>query len=204
MNPGLPGFLRVLIGQTLGGGIENLPALASTPGYIFSMLIGKWWLRPGKAAIEVSATEHALVARRVMLGLEPDAARFTQRDMLSALTEAEIAEFRKIGVEQQALEFLCVPNDPRIFAIREWCWIRVRRDRFYLWKLDAASLRVIRESHSFWSAQPKSDPRDAADIVELSSGDEFSLSIRRLLDGRSKPASLRTAAMRSLCHRRQR
>src|SRR5689334_6926795 len=117
------------------------------------MLIGKWWLRPNELSLDVSTTEHALVARRVMLGLSPDEPVFTQADMFQALPSGQIHEFTSRGVSPGVLEFLSRPSDPRVYAIRKWGWIRTRRDRFYLWKLDDATLKTIRECPDYWQAQ---------------------------------------------------
>jgi hypothetical protein len=171
---------------------------------ISNMLIGKWWLRPTKAALDVSTTEHALVARRVMLRMDPDAARFTQIEMFDALTPAESAEFKAQDVPVDALDFLSRRNDPRVYAIREWGWVRVRRDRFYLWKFDRRALRTIRSSSGYWSAQPNMDPNDATDVIELSSADEFSIPLSTLRNPAMDVKSLLELASRTLAARRQR
>lgn len=166
------------------------------------MLTGKWWLRPDGAALNVSDTEHALVARRVMLGLKPDANRFSQRVMFAALTPEEQTEFRKAG--KSILSFLREENDPRVFAIRQWRWVRVRKDRFYLWKFDVATLRIIRASRDYWSQQVSLASGDCIDVIELSTGDEFSLPVRCLRAATAKASSLKNSARRALMPRRQR
>lgn len=168
------------------------------------MLNGKWWLRPDASSLDVSATEHALIARRVMLGLAVDEAMFTHADMFDPLTSEQIKEFTDRNVPRSAIGFLSHTNDPRVYAIQEWGWIRVRRDRYYLWTLDDAALRTIRASSDYWQAQGNLEEHDMIDVIELNSSNESSLRVGLIRDSRLDAAALRASAARSLLPRRQR
>ncbi len=144
------------------------------------MLTGKFWITP-EGLIDVTMTEHALVARRVMLGLAPDEPRFTVRNMFKALSPEEQAEFRARGVPEDALSFLeKEPNEPRIFMIRERGWIRVRASGFYIWTMDAATLQRILGAQDFWRAQTKFDPYEALNFHVLSTHSACWLTARQL------------------------
>ena len=168
------------------------------------MLNGKWWLRPDGASLDVSATEHALIARRVMLGLTFDEPVFTHADMFNALTSEQLKKYINRGVPRTALEFLSRPNDPRIYAIQQWGWIRVRRDRFYLGTLNDKSLQTIRQSGVYWQAQGTLHEHDMIDVVELAASCEFALNVSRVRDCSLDSATLRASANRPLMPRRQR
>lgn len=155
------------------------------------MLTGKYWITPG-GVIDVSDSEHALYARKIMLGLAPEDFTYNVRTMFTPLSARERKKFRSRGVGGDALDFLGQPgNDPRMFAIREWGWVRTRASAFYLWVLDDAALRLVRGARDFWAGQTQAGARDAIDVLELSTGTEFELAV-----GQVRKAGLGATALR--------
>jgi len=130
--------------------------------------------------VDVSAGEHALYARKFMLGLSETDNRFTVLSMFTALSAAEIAEFGRNGVPRDVLDFLSKANDPRIYMIQKRRWVRIRQQAFYLWTLDDATLSRIRDADEYWRAQLKYDHDDVVDIIELSTNSEYPIPARTL------------------------
>ena len=155
------------------------------------MLHGKYWLTVDGVA-DVTVSEHALYARRYMLGVTEGDAGCDMADMFRTLRKVEVLQFRRRGVAAGILEFLSQKNpDPRVYALREYGWVRVRDCRFYLWRLDDHSLQIIRAAKEYWKAQSNLHPHDVADVIELATDEEFTIPVKRLRSTRMNATALR-------------
>jgi hypothetical protein len=144
------------------------------------MITGKYWITP-KAVVDVTVSEHALFAKKVMLGLHPDDPAYNVTTMFKPLSAVEMRRYRKRGVGPRILNFLSTPgNDPRVYVIRHWQWIRTRQSSFYLWALDRSNLRAFRNAAAFWDAQRYVNAGDVADVIELSTDSTCVVPIDRL------------------------
>jgi len=154
------------------------------------MLNGKYWLIPGGRVVDVTLSEHAIYARKEMLGLPCGNPSVSHGNMLCPLTPSEIVDHRRRGVTEDVLSFLSVDSqrsDPRVYAINSWNWIRARfiemdSPGFWLRSIDDATLRTIRSASDFWLAQKQLTDFDMINVTELSTGDCYEISVLRLRD----------------------
>jgi len=159
------------------------------------MLHGKYWLT-AEGVADVIVSEHALYARRRMLSLTEGAPGRGMADTFRTLRKFEVMQFRRRGVPAGVLRFLSQEDpDPRVYAIREYGWIRVRDCRFYLWRLDEHTLQIIRAAKEYWKAQSNLHPHDVVDVIELNTGTEFVVSVRTLRGKSTRAATLKKRTM---------
>lgn len=168
------------------------------------MLIGKYWLLPGGKVVDVTTSEHAIYARKLMLRL-PDADHsINGRNMCSPLSGAEIEAHRRLGIPEDVLNFLSADSrctDPRVFVINAWGWVRgrfieLRSPGFWLRRINEESLKTIREASDFWSVQKQLTEFDMVDVTELATSDCYEISVSRLRDDKISAAKLLETAFR--------
>ncbi len=149
------------------------------------MLTGKFWITPS-AVVDVSASEHALYAKNVMLGLlgTPTEIKL-DKTLFDPLPKKIVLAARKRGVEAAVVEHLASGIDARIYVIEHWGWIRTRGNAFYLLKLDAKALGLIRGATAFWDRQSALGADDSVDVHELGAGRSESRLIADLLGKRA-------------------
>lgn len=148
------------------------------------MIQGKYWITP-HGLVDVTTSEHALYAKNNMLKLARTRGEIRlDRTLFSALTSRQIAVHRRRGIPAKVLHFLSVKNDPRIFAIREYGWIRVRQSGIYVWRLNAAVLRRVRQCTQFWEGQRQLRKSDVVTVWEIASHDCFNITVRELTGAR--------------------
>lgn len=154
------------------------------------MLTGKFWIMPD-GVVDVSTSEHALFAKKIMLGLAPEDYTYNVTTMFTPLSAAERRKFKGRGVCRRVLEFLSLhDNDPRMFAIREWKWIRTRQQSFHLWTFDAETISLIRNASTYWQVQRQVEPGDTIDVEQYGQASCFPVGLAKLLDQRCTAGSL--------------
>lgn len=143
------------------------------------MLSGKFWITPN-GVVDVSTSEHALYAKNAMLGLLGTPAEIRlDKTLFSPLPKEIVTAARKRRVDEAAVEHLASGIDARLFVIERWGWIRTRGNAFYLWKLDAMALRLIRCATDFWDRQSALRADDYLDVHELAAD---TMESRRIAD----------------------
>lgn len=133
-----------------------------------------------EAAVRECCRIFGVNQQRRMLRLPADDASCSYRTMFAAPTAAEVRRHRRRGVSERSLRFLSKENDPRVYAIRHWRWVRTRGCRFYVWRLDGRTLALVRNADVFWKAQTGLGKYDMVDVVELATGKEFAVPAARL------------------------
>jgi hypothetical protein len=143
--------------------------------------MGKWWLTL-EGELPLGGTDHGQVARETMLGLTSgtdDARRFAKPGRWSErLTPEELEELSTRDIDPRALEFLSDRSDPRFWALREYNWIRVARDRMDMWRFDESTLDMIQNARNYWAKEGDRYPEIT--ISEASTGDMFRIPQMRL------------------------
>jgi len=154
------------------------------------VLSGKYWLIPGGQVVDVTTSEHAIYARKKMLQLPEDDHNINIRNMLSPLSATEITNYRIRGISEDVLNFLSSVsgcNDPRVYAINNWNWVRgrfieIQAPGFWVRRIDAESLTTIRGATDFWRAQKQLNAFDMVSVTELATNTSYEISVSRLRD----------------------
>lgn len=107
--------------------------------------------------IDCSADEHALIARAHMLNLNhiDMNLKIPLECIFKPLNRDEAELYRDRGVSKHCIEFLMKGEfvDPRIYAIREWNWIRTTGNKFYAWEWDEKTKEKLFSTDAFWKLQ---------------------------------------------------
>jgi hypothetical protein len=156
------------------------------------MLTGKYWIVPGMSAINLSNDEHDQVAMAIMLALpRPTAPRHW---LIKGVPHEELDAALARNADLKAIRYLENKNhDPRLYAIREYGWVRTYKNKFNLWRFDDATAEMVRQS-DYWAMQPQLNDHDMIDVEEFDGTDRFEISVKRLLDG-GRPSVLKNLAM---------
>ena len=128
---------------------------------------GKHWLLPCGRVVDVTLSEHALYARGKMLNIPEDqiAQKISMRDLFRRLTPDEALCALVSGADKDCVEYLeetfetsmILPSstvDPRVYAIRQWNWIRTRKNAFYARDWCTENQKRVLLSKEFWLKQP--------------------------------------------------
>lgn len=157
---------------------------------------GSYWLTP--EVVSTAGVEHGYIAKLAMLGIErgsPDAHRYVPMPRWHHPLDERTADvFLKRGVLPAAVAFLAQGKDARLWAMREWGWVRIRDGNFDLWKFDPKTLDVIRSAVDFWR-DSGIDPEERVTVSEESTGDLFTIQAKRLLRRDADPDALKHHAM---------
>lgn len=119
----------------------------------------KYWILPCGRVVDVTLSEHALLARARMLGIPEDIMHecVPINSLFRTLDDEETRDAQDRGSSLSAIEFLLQDNpDPRVYAIRQWNWIRTRKNAFYARDWATENQRRLLESKEFWAMQPNS------------------------------------------------
>ena len=160
---------------------------------------GSFWLTP-TGVVSSAGVEHGYLAKLAMLGLErgsPEAHKYVPMPRWHhPLTDHAADELLKRGAAPGAISFLAQDKDPRLYAIREWGWVRVRDDHIDVWTFDQPTLDMIRNSIGFWEAvQGYLVPGARFVVSEESTGNLFTVEAKRLLSRATDPEALKAHAM---------
>ncbi len=155
------------------------------------MLSGKWWLTPA-GAYDVGTREHAHYALRDML-LYPRLPPVQWFGLGVPAAELDAALAR--GADPKAVEYLSnKARDPRLFAMKEYHWVRTARNVFNLWEFNEATAQTIRAAANYWQAQGNLGRYEMIDVEEFHNHDRYSISIEKLMAG-GNPKILKNLAM---------
>ena len=107
------------------------------------MITGKYWITPA-AAVELSGREHEWLSTAVMLQL-PDRMFAPYRWSIDGVPEEELELALDRGADPAAISFLSSKkNDSRLWAVREYGWVRTFRNKFNLWYFDCTTADMVR------------------------------------------------------------
>lgn len=146
---------------------------------------GKFWLLPNNDIIDCSTSEHAFYARARMLGLDIDEAhkKIPIDTIFSPLNKHDADFYRECGAKDDALEFLINTTnrervDPRVYAIREYGWIRAVANKFYAWEWDAVAIARLMAADAFWKYQDNATDDSWIELHGVKSGDKHEGNVR--------------------------
>ncbi len=117
----------------------------------------KYWILPCGRVVDVTSSEHAILARAHMLGIPEGIMheRIPLNSLFETLNDGEAFDAQERGASLDAIEFLLQPvPDPRVYAIQQWNWIRTRKNAFYARDWATENQRRLLLSKEFWSKQP--------------------------------------------------
>lgn len=155
-------------------------------------LTSKWWITPG-GAFEVNGREHEWLSTAVMLQL-PDRMFAPYRWSIDGVPEEELELALERGADPAAVRYLeNKKHDSRLYAVREYGWVRTFKNKFNLWYFDCETADMVRKS-DYWDFQRQLEPDDVIDVEEVKTGDSYSISVQKLLDG-GDPEVLKDLAM---------
>ncbi len=156
------------------------------------MLTGKYFITPA-GAVDVSGREHSWLSTAVMLNMK-DRMFAPYRWSIDGVPKEELRDALTRGADPAAIRFLeTKKNDSRLYAVREYGWVRTFKNKFNLWYFDCATADMVRES-DYWDFQRQLEPDDKIDVEEIKTGDHYSISVQKLLDG-GDPEVLKDLAM---------
>ncbi len=159
------------------------------------MLIGDWWICP-EGAFEMNSSEHAAFAIAYILGMPKDK-RVPNYWTIRGIPSEEIDAALKRGADPEAVEFIANKrNDARLWAMREYGWIRTAKNAWNLWYFDDETADIVRDNEGYWEFQAKTGKMseyEMIDIYEFKDGCEYAISVQKLLDG-GKPQVLKKLA----------
>lgn len=145
----------------------------------------------------MGGSEHSAFAVAYMLDMPKDS-RVPQWWIIKGIPEIELQKALERGADPKAVEFLSTKkNDARLYAMREYGWVRTARNKWNLWDFDDETAEVVRDNSGYWKFQAdqhRMTEYEMADIYEFKDGCQYSISIKKLLDG-GKPRILKKLAM---------
>ncbi len=159
-------------------------------------LVDKFWITP-QGSFEMGHIEHMDFAIAVMLAM-PSTAIVPRWWAIRGIPPTEIEAALDRGADQAAVRFLeNKRNDARMWAMREYGWIRTAKNAWNLWDFDKATADMVRNSTDYWKFQASRGHMteyEMLDIYEFKTGDQFSINARKLLAG-GNPKVLKNLAM---------
>ena len=157
------------------------------------MLTEDWWLTP-MGSFDMGHSEHSQFAGHLMLML-PDNQVFQRQWINRGVPEQELETALERGADPKAIEFLRKKYDTRLWAIREWGWVRTQKNRFNLWVFDKQTADLIRSAKDYWRSQERTmSDHEMMDVEEFGPGrDKYSISVKALLNG-GNPSILKNLA----------
>ncbi len=155
------------------------------------MLTGKFWIVP-EGLLELRGGEHNQIAAAVMMAM-PEDRRVPLHWLVKGIPEAELEAALARGADESALHFLAdKKNDPRLFAMKEYGWVRTMKDKFNLWYFDCETADMVRRS-PYWKMQSLTGG-EMIDVYEFETGDQYTIGVNALLRG-GDPQILKDLAM---------
>ncbi len=156
------------------------------------MLTDTFWLTKF-GSFQMTGTEHAAFAIGAMLDLPKDR-RVPNYWTINGIPENELAEALWRGADPKAVEFLSDRrNDARLWAMREFGWVRTAKSAWNLWNFDDETAEMVRWNTGYWEFQKKMTEFDMLDIYEFKTHCEYSISVQKFLDG-GQPHELKKLA----------
>ena len=159
------------------------------------MLNEDFWLTQ-EGTYAMGQSEHYMFATEAML-LMPDGEASGRRWQNQGVPEDALQAGLERGADPRAVEFLRKGGDARLWAIREYGWIRAAKSKWNLWYFDEKTANLARKNTEYWDYQLRHymNPKyEMVDVYEFKDGDKYSISCRKLLDG-GNPQILKNLAM---------
>ena len=150
-------------------------------------LAGRYWLTPEGETLAVEGGEHANIAKIVMLNIDnpQDRSKYAQtRNVWKAMTDEEAEIHAGRGVDARVINFFQSSNHPdaRLWAVREWGWVRTADSLFNCWLFDDGTLKTIRANKEYWRMQEFGIERGSVITMnEEATGERYLINIERML-----------------------
>jgi len=156
------------------------------------VLTDTFWLT-GIGAFQMTGSEHATFAIAAMLDL-PKYRRVPNYWTIKGIPQNELIDGLARGADPKAVEFLSDKrNDARLWAMREYGWVRTAKSAWNLWYFDDYAAGMVRGNTGYWDFQKKMTEFDMIDIYEFKTHCEYSINVMKFLDG-GRPQELKKLA----------
>lgn len=149
-------------------------------------VIGKCWVTHS-GVVDVSGDEHARFARGTMLNIPPERIKseIPIHTIFKQMTESDAKYYEELGVSRFPLDFLKSGNergfvDPRVYAIKNYDWIRTVDDQFYAWDWNEDTIKRLMSCDEFWKKHQKVNKYTSITLISIGSGLEFRYSYEAL------------------------
>lgn len=134
------------------------------------MLHGKYWIKPDGSIIDCTCDEHARIALGHMLKIEP--ALISIQDIFKPLAPHQRTLHLNRGISPVIVSMLSQPDhtgsiDPRVFMIRYWQWVRVRKNCFYAWQWHPGKVKHLLGSEAYWKTQTQVTDDDWVELYDV-------------------------------------
>ena len=154
------------------------------------MLKGKYWITP-EGVIDVNGSEHKISAVRKIFRTRPEDNLWTNRSAFFDFTLEDRKKLMRRGINKSAVKLLCDDHiDPRFYAMQHYGWVRVAHNEINAWKMDRATLDLIRAAEDYWGTQLTAN-REYGFVLfyELFSNTERDIPVKFLVPGSRNPLS---------------
>lgn len=112
-----------------------------------------------------------------------------------AMTDEEAETHLQRGVDPNVINFFqsVAHPDARIWALREWGWVRTDDNIFNCWIFDDDTLDTIRANKQYWMIQrPAIEKGTTITVNEEATGERYTVNVERMLN----PAATAEALIR--------
>lgn len=157
-------------------------------------LIEDWWLTPD-GAFKMSTSEHAQFAIATMLKMQVGE-RVPKYWLFKGVELPALKLAISRGADPEAVEFLNNKHsDARLFALKNYGWVRVAKNAFNFWAFDDRTADIIRRATDYWESQySMSQHHEMIDVYEFKTNDQFAVNVSKLLAG-GRPHVLKQLSM---------
>ena len=154
------------------------------------MLTSKTWITPAGVVELKGASEHEQLAAAVMLRYpEPIV---PNRWIINGVPEAELDAARARDADPKAVTWLYDKKDARLYALREYGWVRTFKAKWNCWRFDCETAAMVNKS-GYWDTQYSLDKYDMIDVEEFDGHDRYSINAMKIIDG-ADPTVLKNLA----------
>ncbi len=87
------------------------------------------------------------------------------------------------GADYKAIEALENGVDPRLYAMKNYGWVRVSKNRFNMWSFDKNTADLIKNAEGYWFAQGNIDRHETIDTFEFKDRAHFTVTVGQLMRG---------------------
>lgn len=154
-------------------------------------LIGKWFLTE-EEDFDVAHSEHVDLAIAAMLLYPKKFAPHLWN--VNGVPKEELEAALERGADPEAIEFLSKGKDARLWAVREFGWIRTTKNAWDVWVFDDSAAEIAQKAKAYWRSQYSMNQWDMIDVHELKDGCRYQINAKKLLDG-GRPKVLKRLAM---------
>jgi hypothetical protein len=160
------------------------------------MLTSKFWIERDGTVTDTSTTEHAVLAREKILGLEPGDPLRTASPFYQ-LTKEDVKRLMKrrphqIELYDVAAKRMLDGEDPRWIFIQDYDAIRVAKAGFWCWDFTQEIRDRIRMAEEYWKKQTSLDHvNDIIEIIAVKPKESFEVPVRLIRNGKVSLSELR-------------